>query len=90
MTGTRFEAISLIQQTVMRELKATWEEAFSRALDSMHERCKRPIKADGAILSDGINKHFFSFFCAWVLWAQFRNLIVNCVSPGEIDPVPMG
>jgi transposase len=33
--GTRFEAVSSIQRTVTRELKAIWEEAFSRALDSL-------------------------------------------------------
>jgi hypothetical protein len=33
--GTRFEAVSLIQQTVTRELKAVREEAFSQALDSL-------------------------------------------------------
>jgi hypothetical protein len=41
MRGTRLEAVSSIQQTVTRELKAIWEEAFSRALDSLYERCKR-------------------------------------------------
>jgi hypothetical protein len=35
MKGTRFEAVSLTQQTVMRELKAIREEAFSRAFDSL-------------------------------------------------------
>jgi hypothetical protein len=31
----RFEALSSNQQTVTRELKAIWKEAFSRALDSL-------------------------------------------------------
>jgi hypothetical protein len=31
MKGTRFEAVSSIQQTVTRELKATREEAFFQA-----------------------------------------------------------
>jgi hypothetical protein len=37
MKGTRFEAVSLIQQTVMREVKAIQEEAFSQAFDSLYE-----------------------------------------------------
>jgi hypothetical protein len=41
MKRTRFEAVSSIQQTVMRELKAIWEEGFSQALDSFYERRKR-------------------------------------------------
>jgi hypothetical protein len=38
---TRFEAVSSIQQTVTRELKATREEAFSRAFDSLYEQRQR-------------------------------------------------
>jgi hypothetical protein len=45
MKGMKFEAVSLIQQTVTRELKAIWEEAFSRAFGSLYERCKRCAKA---------------------------------------------
>jgi hypothetical protein len=41
MKGTGFEACSLIQHTVTRELKAIREEAFSRAFGSLYERCKR-------------------------------------------------
>jgi hypothetical protein len=37
MKGMRFEAVSLIQQTATRELQMIWEEAFSRALDSLYE-----------------------------------------------------
>jgi hypothetical protein len=47
LKGTRFEAVSSIQQTVTRELKAIREEAFSRAFDSLHERSKRCSKAVG-------------------------------------------
>jgi hypothetical protein len=47
MKGTRFEVVSLIQQTVTRELKAIWEEAFSRAFDSLYEQCKRYVEAVG-------------------------------------------
>jgi hypothetical protein len=39
MKGTGFEAVSLIQQTVMRELKAIREEAFTWALNSLYEQC---------------------------------------------------
>jgi hypothetical protein len=35
MKGTRFEAVSSIQHTVTRVLKAIWEEAFSHAFDSL-------------------------------------------------------
>jgi hypothetical protein len=37
MKEMRFEAVLLIQQTVMRELKVKREEAFSRAFDSLYE-----------------------------------------------------
>jgi hypothetical protein len=47
MKGTRFEAVSSIQQTVTRELKAMRDEAFSRASDSLYERCKRCAEAGG-------------------------------------------
>jgi hypothetical protein len=47
MKGTRFEAVSLIQQTVKRELKAIWEEAFSQAFDSSYEQCKDCAEAGG-------------------------------------------
>jgi hypothetical protein len=39
MKVTRFEAVSSIQQTVTRELKAIREEAFSWAFHSLYERC---------------------------------------------------
>jgi hypothetical protein len=41
MKGTRFEAVSSIQQTVTRELKAIQEEAFPRVFVSLFERCER-------------------------------------------------
>jgi hypothetical protein len=47
MKGTRFEVVSSIQQTVTRELKAIREQAFSRAFDSLYERCKRCAEAGG-------------------------------------------
>jgi hypothetical protein len=47
MKGARFEAVSSIQQTVTRELKAILEEAFSRAFDSLYERCKHCADAGG-------------------------------------------
>jgi hypothetical protein len=45
MKGTRFETVSSIQQTVMRELTAIREEVFSRALDSVYAQVKRCAKA---------------------------------------------
>jgi hypothetical protein len=45
MKGARFEAVSSIQQTVMRELKAIEEEAFSRAFNSLYERRKACAEA---------------------------------------------
>jgi transposase len=45
MKGTRFAAVSSIQQIVTRELKAIQEEPFSRAFDSLYERYKRYAKA---------------------------------------------
>jgi hypothetical protein len=47
MKWTRFEAVSSIQQTVTRELKVMREEAVSRTLDLLYERCKRCAEADG-------------------------------------------
>jgi hypothetical protein len=59
MKGTRFEAVSSIQQTVTKELKTIREEAFSLAFDSLYERCKRC--AEVMIL---INI-FLSFLCGF-------------------------
>jgi hypothetical protein len=61
MQGTRFEAVSSIQESVTRELKAIREEAFSRAFDLL---CDVNVvrKRAGTILSDGINKCFFGCF----------------------------
>jgi hypothetical protein len=47
MKGTKFEAVSLIQQTVKRELKAIWEDAFSRVFNLLYERCKHCAEAGG-------------------------------------------
>jgi hypothetical protein len=58
MKLTRFEAVSPIQQTVTRELKAIREEAFSQALDSLYEPRKRCAEA---ILSNGINNFLIYF-----------------------------
>jgi hypothetical protein len=52
MKMTRFEAIPSIQQTVTRDLKAIWEQAFSAAFDLLFERA-------GTTLSDDINKYFY-------------------------------
>jgi hypothetical protein len=74
--GTRFKAVSSIQHTVKRELKAIREEAFSRAFDSLYERCKPRAVASGragTVLSDGINKYSLLFLCVF-LWPQFGNL----------------
>jgi hypothetical protein len=47
MNGTRFEAVSSIQQPVTKELKAIREEAFSRAFDLLYEQCKHCAEAGG-------------------------------------------
>jgi hypothetical protein len=47
MKGTGFEAVTSIQQTVTRELKAIREEAFTGAFDSLYEQCKRCEEAGG-------------------------------------------
>jgi hypothetical protein len=47
MKGTRFEAVSSMQQNVTRELKAIRDEAFSRAFDSLYKRCKLCAEAAG-------------------------------------------
>jgi hypothetical protein len=72
MKGTRFEAVSSVQGTVTRELKAIREEACSRAFDSLYERCNLVRNRAGTILSDGINK----YFDVWLSMASVREL--NC------------
>jgi hypothetical protein len=47
LKGTRFKTVSSIKQTVMRELKAISEEAFSQAFDSLYELCKHCSKEGG-------------------------------------------
>jgi transposase len=47
MKWARFEAVSSIQQTVARELKAVREEEFSLAFDSLYERYKLYDEAGG-------------------------------------------
>jgi transposase len=47
MKGTRFEAVSSIQHTVTRQLKAIRVQAFSWAFDTLYERCKRCVGAGG-------------------------------------------
>jgi hypothetical protein len=37
MKGTRIEAVLSVQETVIRELKAIREEAFSRSFDLLYE-----------------------------------------------------
>jgi hypothetical protein len=73
MNGTKFGAVSSIQQTVTRNLKAILEETFSVSFDSLYERCKRCAEAGGAMLSDGINK-YLNVLCAFM--ASVREL--NC------------
>jgi hypothetical protein len=50
MSRTKFKAVSSIQQTVTRELKAVREEACSRAFDSLYERCPRCAEGGGAYI----------------------------------------
>jgi hypothetical protein len=47
MKWARFQAVSSIQQTVARGLKAVREEAFPRAFDSLYEWCERYAEAGG-------------------------------------------
>jgi hypothetical protein len=47
MKGTRIKAVSSIEQTVPRKLKAIWDRAFSLALDLLYERCKRCAEVGG-------------------------------------------
>jgi hypothetical protein len=47
MQVKRFEAVSSIQRTVMSELKVTRKEAFSRAFNSLYERCKHCAEVGG-------------------------------------------
>jgi hypothetical protein len=37
LKGTRSETVSSMQHTLMRELKAIWEEAFSQEFDLFYE-----------------------------------------------------
>jgi hypothetical protein len=47
MKGSRFWAVSSIQQAVTRELKAIREESFSWAFNSLYERCKPCVEVRG-------------------------------------------
>jgi hypothetical protein len=47
MKETRFEALSLAQEFVTRELKSICEETSTRAFDSLYERCICCTEADG-------------------------------------------
>jgi hypothetical protein len=47
MKGMRLEAVSSIQQTVTRDLKVIWEEAFSGALDLLYEQYKHCAEVGG-------------------------------------------
>jgi transposase len=47
MKGTRFEAVSSIQQTVPRKLKAIREEAFSWAFNSLYKRYECCVEVGG-------------------------------------------
>jgi hypothetical protein len=47
MKGMRFVAVSSIQQTVTRELKAMREEAFSTEFDLLCEQCKHCVELGG-------------------------------------------
>jgi hypothetical protein len=68
MKRTKVEAVSSIQQTVLKEMKAIREEAFSRAFDSLYEyeRCMSEVnfvrKRAGTTLNDGVNTYFLSFY----------------------------
>jgi hypothetical protein len=71
--GTRFEAVSLIQQTVTRELKAIEKKRFLghsiRCINDVNVVRNRA----GTLLSDCINKYFYLFV---VFMVSVREL--NC------------
>jgi hypothetical protein len=75
MKGTRFEAVSSIQQIVTGVLKAIREEAFL----GHSIRCMSDVnvvrKRARTMLTDGINKYFFFIFCV-VFMVSVREL--NC------------
>jgi hypothetical protein len=72
MKGTRFEAVSSIQQTVMRELKAIRDESFPRAFDSLMSDANVVPKREVTILSIDTNKHYLSF-------VRFYDLIYDLI-----------
>jgi hypothetical protein len=47
MKDMKFEAVSSVQQSMIRELKMIRQEAFSQALESLYERYKSCAEADG-------------------------------------------
>jgi hypothetical protein len=75
MKGTRFEAVSAIQQTVTRELKAIRKETFSRALDSLYERCITFCRSRRGLYWVMVLINIFYLFCV-VFMAPVREL--NC------------
>jgi hypothetical protein len=85
MKGMRFEAVSLIQQTVMKELKAIWEEAFLGHSIHCMSNVNIAQKWAGIILSDGINKYFLSFLCVFTasVWELHCHTVYNFVQEGQ-------
>jgi hypothetical protein len=43
----RFKAVSSIWLTVLRDMKAIWQEAFSQAFNSLYEQCKHCAEVGG-------------------------------------------
>jgi hypothetical protein len=77
--GMRFEVISSLQQTVIRELKTIQEDTSSRTSCSVYMSDVNVVpKEAGTILSYGINKYFY--ITSVFFGPMLENLIVTKAS----------
>jgi hypothetical protein len=65
LKGVRFKAISLIQQTVVRELKVIAEERFLGHSVHCMSIVNAVPKQTGTVLNDSINTYVLSFVCGF-------------------------
>jgi hypothetical protein len=79
MKGTKFEAVSSIQQIVTRELKAIWEEAFSRSFYSLYKRCKFCVEAGFNMVLINV----LHLFCVVFYGLRSGTYLSHCVNSGR-------
>jgi hypothetical protein len=87
MKGTTFEAVSCIQETVTREVKAIQDEAFPGHSIRFVREVSIFQKRAWTISSGGINTYFLSFLCGFSV-VSVRELICHTVSNLEARFLP--